>query len=354
MAKIEKRDNLYSLAYDDRKESESGWQPRPWGIKPEECFSQARAMEPMEALALARADFTVEPRPLFSVRSTPNANGKSAIRAEGYAAQVRTDLETVLGITGDTYMPVQFSEIMGLLNGTSFKVDACAVLDGGAGFYAQARLGRDPIKTTKGNDYIDTYLTLRSSHDGSTSVLAGWSTTRIVCANTLARATVQAGKSAANEQEGAGKAKHTRNVGEKLLDMDKAIARVDTARKAQLEVYAALARTKVDTATVKATLAATFPNAALDSGKVNTSTTGATRTANVRARVLEIFEKHEHSTPTDGSAWALWQAVTAYTSHESGVRGVTGTDAQVSRWLRSTLEGSDANERALQFLKSVA
>ena len=344
MAKVEFRDGLYSLAFDSS--NREGWQS-PWGIAPEKCFSQPGPMTPNEALAMCRAGFNVESKP-FALGYEHDGEMHTT-DAPGYAAQIRTDLGKVLGITGDRYEPVQYSRVLGLLDGTSFRIDAAAVLDGGEGFYSQARLGRDPVQTPKGPDYVDTYLTLRASHDGSTGILAGWSTTRIVCANTLSRATVDTYRSIGQQEEGAGKAKHTKNVGDKLLDMARAIKRVDEARQSQLALYGKLARTQVTGELVKGVVAAAFPNKLLD-GTDSANVTGATRTQNVRNRVLEIFETGAFNTPRDRSAWSLWQAVTAYMSHESGVRGVTGGEAQTQRWLRATLEGNEPSERALKFL----
>jgi phage/plasmid-like protein (TIGR03299 family) len=340
--KIEQRDGIYSLAYD--ASNGGGWQ-KPWGIKPELCFAQPSAMSAQEALILSRADFQVSAKP-FTLTA-----GDKTIEAPGHQAIVREDLGTLLGITGDRYVPVQFSEVLGLLDGTSYEVDACAVLGNGEGFYFQARVSTDPVGP-KG-DRVASYLTGRSSHDGSSGVIIGSTDVRIVCANTLARATIEVYKAIENGVEGSGKAKHTKNVNSKMLDLNKALRAIDEARKLKLAKYDLLARTMVSVDKVKSVIAAAFPNKALDSGasiSAENTTAGMTRTLNVRNRVLEIFETGAHETPRDGTAWSAWQAVTAYMSHESAVRGVTGTDAEVTRWLRSTLEGNEPSERALAYL----
>ena len=250
---------------------------------------------------------------------------------------------------------IQNQEVYSLLDDSGLKVDAAAVLDGGRELYCQSRLeGVNHITLKNGQkDKLLQYLTARWGHTGQTSLVVGWAGTRVVCANTLAHATLEAIAS-----EGSARVKHTESAQLKLVDLKAAIKQAASAREALLKTYQNMANKQASPALVQATLAVAFPNKMLD-GDINaaptesnkeTSTTGATKAMNLRNRVSQILQAGEYNTPTDGSVWGLFQAISAYASHESIVRGKTGAQAQTSRWLRSTIDGDKTTELAYQFL----
>lgn len=101
----------------------------------------------------------------------------------------RTDTGQPFGVVGGRYEIVQnidafefFDAIVG--KGEAIYETAGALYDGQVVFIT-AKL---PEYIKVGKDEIEKYLFLKSTHDGSGSVIAAFSSTRIVCANTLTAA----------------------------------------------------------------------------------------------------------------------------------------------------------------------
>lgn len=349
MSAIEKCDGLFSLAYVARGNK------RPWGATANEAHVSPGPMETDAALAGSRADFTAELRDLFTMRAKPTDGGKLALRVPEQFAVVRIEPETVLSVVGSRYVPVQFRDVAALANPAGLKWDSMGVVDGGVGFYGQALLGEDKIRR---GDSVETLLTVTASHDGSSPVIAGDTTVNIVCANTLAMARKQA-RATIN----GGKVRHTSGANLALVSLANAIRQANERRKERVETFRALATIELTKDMVSAAIEASFPSKpasasgseATDEDTPNEGVVATTRTLNVRNRVLEIFEAKKPETGVRATtAWDLLQAVTAYESHEKTVRGAeNAVEAQNARWLKSTLEGSEATSRALEFLVTV-
>jgi len=144
-----------------------------------------------EALQLAGLDFKVEKRKLFTPCSGEvNFEGEieyQEIEVPDYFATVRTDSDRVLGVVGKEYEVVQnadafsfFDEIVG---GDGMQYETAGALGKGERIFITAKLP-DYIKVGT-DDYIEKYLFLTTSHDGSGSITAAFTPIRIVCQNTL-------------------------------------------------------------------------------------------------------------------------------------------------------------------------
>lgn len=301
---------------------------RPWGGG---GHAHNGPMEPFDSLALVGADSTVESHPAYHV--TPEGD-KHAL--PGKVMLVREGLP--IAIVGERYTPVQDRDVMALAEAAGLVIDSVALLGRGEGFYAQAYLETQDIRS---GDPVKGYLTLRNSHDGSSLVLAGRSTVRIRCKNTLAMATRDAKSSGTSMR-------HTASVGGKLLDLAAELAHAYQGFTRDVEILRELARREVTPKRVEQVLAAAFP--ARRTTNEDGTVTEAARALGQRRKVQEIFEEHRHE--TDGTTeYDLLMALTAYTSHEVTVRGASNKDtAQDTRWMRSVVEGDAPTERALSVL----
>lgn len=322
MVMIEARDGRYSLAVAQSSHT-------PFGVQ----GIVTPTDEPTETWARnARADFTTSMRPLYSERRAPDSNGKRAIRIGDYRACVRDDLELVVGVHGPKYTNVDYLDGFSLADAAGLRWDSMAVLGNGEQAYGQAKIAEDEVRP---GDHVASYWTIRMSHDGSCGIVMGWAATRIVCKNTLARATKEIYKSGES-------VRHTAGVFGKLDAVAESLQAAHERRKRDIELYRALAKREADEKRAKEVIAVAFPGAETDV---------STRTSNVRKRVLEIFDAKEHNA-FGHTEWDLWQAITAYTTHEQTVRGVdkASQEAEAQRWLRTALEGSEPANRAFQFL----
>lgn len=164
--------------------------------------------EPMfvkDALKLCHADYNVGLQPIIAVTDDLlNAihNGEmidgSMLRnlfVDGRMATVRTDTNTALGLTSDSYGIVQ--------NESAFKfvdmfcsgkfadrdntpvIETCGVLGKGERVFVTAKFPQSIVLDAKRDDLVDMYVVFTTSHDGTGSVRCMCTPVRVVCNNTL-------------------------------------------------------------------------------------------------------------------------------------------------------------------------
>ena len=108
----------------------------------------------------------------------------------------RQDTDAPLGIVSDRYRIVQPAEVLeffrDLTESVGFKMDTAGVLFGGKKLWALAKVG-ESIKIGS-VDEIKPYLLVGTSLDGSMSTIAHFTSTRVVCNNTLRMAIGDNGK----------------------------------------------------------------------------------------------------------------------------------------------------------------
>ncbi len=150
------------------------------------------AMTASAALTLGGLDFTVEKRPVFT--GPADASYGARLIPDSFAT-VRTDRETVLGVVGSKYTPLQNPHAFAFFDAFVAQDEAVyhtvGSLRGGRQVWILAKLpGEIRIK---GEDIAEKYLLLTNSHDGSSGVQILLTPIRVVCANTL-RAALNGGK----------------------------------------------------------------------------------------------------------------------------------------------------------------
>jgi len=132
----------------------------------------------IEAMKVADLNFTVAPVPLIT------ANGIDVIK---HKAIVREDNNTVLGIVGNVYHPVQNTDAFALGDvlcqeyGAEYEYGYS--VDGGRRSMLQAKLPQS-FEIGEG-DKINEYLTIVNSHDGSTPLTILITPIRLWCDNQL-------------------------------------------------------------------------------------------------------------------------------------------------------------------------
>jgi phage/plasmid-like protein (TIGR03299 family) len=136
-----------------------------------------------EAIKLANLDYEVAKTSIHAkiIKETDNwAEFKDRF------ATYRTDTNQPLGIVGGRYEIVQNREAFGFFDAIIDKGEAifetAGVLDNGKRIFVTAKLPEDMLV---GGEECKKYIILTNSHDGSSSIVAGFTTVRIVCNNTL-------------------------------------------------------------------------------------------------------------------------------------------------------------------------
>jgi phage/plasmid-like protein (TIGR03299 family) len=170
-------------------------------------------MTAREAIENANLDFEVEKRQLY-VLTHPDAEEGTAeymdtMNPTTHYANVRTDTNQILGVVGSKYHIVQnhqcFSFFDSIVDQDAAIYETAGALGNGERIFITAKL---PDTMKIGNDQIEKYIFLTSSHDGSGGIMAAFTPTRIVCANTL--------RMALNNKTGEVNIRHTAGAGFEL------------------------------------------------------------------------------------------------------------------------------------------
>lgn len=192
---LEERDGKFSFA-------ENGSRERAWHGLGEVV------KEPMfvaDALKKCRADYKVQLQPIVALSDeliTAMDNGDFINAAmlrdllvDGKKATMRTDLNTALGITSDTYGIVQNEDAFKFVDMLCSGLDAdrtehptiecCGVLGKGERVFITCKMPQDIILNPHTDDRIETYVVFTTSHDGTGAVRCMVTNIRVVCSNTL-------------------------------------------------------------------------------------------------------------------------------------------------------------------------
>jgi len=147
------------------------------------------ALNSAEAIKMAGLDWTVSLRGIATFGQGQGQDDDRIIPINDTFATVRDSDESVLGVVGKRYEPIQNSQCFDFLDRVlpdfDAKYETAGSLYDGRIVWMLLNLGQDVVV---GEDKIVPYLLLTNSHDGSTAIKAMTTPVRVVCANTLALA----------------------------------------------------------------------------------------------------------------------------------------------------------------------
>jgi len=152
---------------------------KPWHGLGQQLENPATSKEAMEA---AKLDWEVEKQQIYLESNVPVKNKFATVRKDRP--------ETVLGIVGSSYMPLQNAEAFGFFasivgEGQAIYHTAGSLLEGKLVWILAKLPG--VIRVTD-EDITEKYLLLSNSHDGSSAVQIKFTPMRVVCNNTLTMA----------------------------------------------------------------------------------------------------------------------------------------------------------------------
>jgi len=307
-----------------------------------------------EALVAAKANFTVEKRPLtatvpgITIDDSGVTNTEVHVPVEGKIATVRDipgetnengeQAYQVLGVLGEGYHVIQNREalqyaydIVGASDGAA-HLDTLGVLEGGAKLFTYVDLGELVIDPTGINDRIKRGLFGLWSHNGSVAMTYGFADTRVVCSNTV--------QMALNEADRLFKAKHTSRV-EDRMKLAQGILGVSTDWAKSFENQAMeLLKVPYTEDRFQRVLQRVFPvpGSATDRQKRNTEA--------VHTQVRGIFTNERNSKEFGANGWTMYNAIVEYLDH--------GREAEEADRLRATMEpGSWVEKRKVHAHESI-
>ncbi len=267
--------------------------PTPWHAVGTELLSPATAREAIDASGL---NFTVAKRPLKEVLDLRYPTG-----ATNSWATVRTDTGEVLGIVGDDYEPIQNSDAFAFFDnlvGTDEAMyETAGMLGRGERIWILAKLPRYINVLRK--DFVNKYLLLSNSHDGTSQVRVKLTPIRVVCNNTL---------TAALQGSGEINIAHTRNATE---DMKQALSLLGLSNMLFDQLKAIFNRMTLIKITDKQLLdyvRALVP----DNGEEKEDV----KSEEIRKTFLELYESGQGADLSRGSLWGAFNCVTEYVDHK--------------------------------------
>ncbi|HYG74756.1 MAG TPA: DUF932 domain-containing protein [Planctomycetota bacterium] len=251
---------------------------------------------PLEALKLARLDWTVMKTPLYL------GNGEEIADK---VAIVREDSGAYLGTVGTGYTPVQNHEqaefIEALLGTGEATVECAGVLRGGRRTFWTCKLA-DNLKVTDG-DVVEKYLILCNGHDGTLAFRAFWSPIRVVCQNTL--------NAALDGVKDGVVFYHFLNVN-KRIDEARNILRISNSYyDALCTSFRELQATRLSDKRLREYLETVFPVSEESKGKP-----AETIVQKTRNQVRANFYEGRGADVAGKTAWGAYNAVTEYVCHQ--------------------------------------
>lgn len=258
-----------------------------------------------EAIILAGLNWEVEKRPI-------KTDEENSLVIPGKQAIVRKDINSVLGVVGTNYKPLQNSEAFDWFepfveNGLATLETAGSLYDGKRVFIL-AKLALDNLDIMN-EDPIESFILLSNAHDGSMAVRVGFTPIRVVCNNTL---------SCAHNSDASKliRVHHTGDVNQILIELRETMDLVNQQFISTAEYYRKLARKDINASDLAKYVKQVFNRKSLEATLNETPDMLDEEQSRKQliARIEEIFETKEKY----HTAWNAYNAVNTYLVHERG------------------------------------
>lgn len=266
------------------------------------------------------------------------------------AAVVRQDGAIVGDSVGLGFRPIQIEDAFSVFDPfvqAGCLIETAGSINGGRRVWMLARLNRpDSVIVSGADDRVSKYLMCAMGHDGSLSFRIGYTPIRVVCNNTLQMAL---GKGKTHHV----KVKHTSNAAKSIEAIKEEISKIDANFEKTADIFRALAQINIkNDKQIKEYIKQVFGQKDKDHQEVTQPNESGTdllsallnkdhsstvspsivttndwehtcppeRKSRVEDDIMRLFH---HGTGNDvqgvaGTAWALYNAVTHYNTHERG------------------------------------
>ena len=236
----------------------------------------------------------------WNVRTERLVTAESNIITDN-SAIIREDKNVILGVHSSSYVALQNSEMMDILDRVSGKMGLPLHKGGYFGNGEKVYIQLKTEDMNLGNDQIKGYLTCVNSFDGSTSLAFGHSNLTISCQNTFF----------ANYREMANKVRHTMNMHTRI---DLLCTQIEGVLQAEQKIFKQITRmseVKIDQK-VRDLVMAKMLNLQGEE-RLADLTTLSTQKRNLLS-AMEVSVNGEITTKGD-NIWGLFSGITHYTTH---------------------------------------
>ena len=148
-----------------------------------------KAMTASEAIELANLNYEVGKTTIHAAISGAPAIEdfpENLVKIQDKFATYRADTNVPLGIVGSRYEIIQnadaFTFFDSIIDNGEAVFETAGVLGNGERIFITAKLPEDMLVA---GEPCDKYIILTNSHDGTSSIIAGFTTIRVCCSNTL-------------------------------------------------------------------------------------------------------------------------------------------------------------------------
>lgn len=281
---------------------------KPWHKLGESAEGLATSAE---ALQLSGLDWKVNKEPLFA-----NVGGEKIIAPDTYGVVRETD-KKVLGVVGDRYEPLQNHEAFGFFDELVGKEQAiyetAGSLMGGSRVWLLAKLP-DFIRIKGHDDFIQKYVLLFNSHDGTKPVTMKITPVRVVCNNTLTMSLKGKGDEL--------KIRHTATMQDRMSQAHEALGFANTIYEELDEILNGMAKKKV----TKKPMQKYMENV------IGTSTRATNMIDEIYQTMEEGADKDMHS-DLRGTLYHAYNGITEWVDHVKDYK--EGTDRLDAIWFGS-------------------
>jgi phage/plasmid-like protein (TIGR03299 family) len=254
------------------------------------------AMTAEEAIKLANLDYHVAKSPILV--------GDTGLEIPEKFATYRADTKEPLGVVGKNYEIVQNTEAFGFFDSIIDKGEAifetAGVLGVGEKIFVTAKLPEDFLVA---GEPCHKYILLTNSHDGSSSIICGFTAIRVVCNNTL--------QASLKGMQNKVSIRHKGNAREKLSEAYKVLK---IASKYMIEIeesFNQMAKVNISDDGLKKYIEHVMkPEIKMDEEY-------STRFKNVCNSIFEFAKTHptQNTKAADGTVWGAYNAVSGYFNH---------------------------------------
>lgn len=270
-----------------------------------------------DMLVAALANWDVEKQPLY----VQAPNGIDLVEVPNKVATVRVEHTVMsdgvtteyapLGVVGKDYAVEQNREaamwaldLVGASGGDAV-IDTMGVLRNGSEFFVGVDLGTIVLDPDGIGDVIKRFLVVRNRHDGTSSLCAFPTMTRVVCNNTLTAAWGEAKRSSQIHN-----VRHTSGKDNRKAD---AVQAMGIAQKiSELFIESASALMQIEGGHDRLD---TVINTLWEKPNASASDRARTIWANRRSRIHRLYDSDTNANGFGDSGWTVWNAVGEYLDH---------------------------------------
>jgi len=293
-----------------------------------------------EAIRLSGLDWSVRTDPVYRMVADSDQQPTSEFEEVNAQVVIRESDNTVLGIVGPTYTPLQnieaFDWFQAFLDSGLASIETAGSLRDGQRVWIMAKI-LAPNSVIVDGDEIEKKLLLVNGHDGKLAARAGFSPTRVVCANTLEWALQ-------DERSSLIKVRHTAKIKENIDELREVMNLVNQQFEAGAEQYRLLER-DISITDLEKYIKVVFKlqpkkNQVIDSSTV---TVGEDEMKRTMGKIIPLFESGRGS-DIKGVRGTWWGAYNAISEHLTWERGKSQDNRINNLWFD---QGRRLNKTAL-------